>query len=209
MIEMIEVRNITNKQLQQIYSIYNISKRVEKHHGVVNYKFDKKEFDWLLKDLNITGTITGGNFFETPNPFHIHTDTGKKEDLGELIPKYNIVIPLTDDADHNTVIFDQQWHGDASHFMIGSIYKYWPDPVYNLRKTSYHGVRNLTHFNFDVDEYKKYLKHLPYETVQGLSIKQIVPWHVGEVLIFDSSLLHCGSYFSGIKKGLTILVSDV
>lgn len=206
---MVELRQLTKTQLTQINNIKSTSERIEKHHGIVNFKFPKKQFDWLLEDLAITGKITGGNFFETPNPFHVHTDTGKKADLGNLKPKYNIVIPLTESDDHNTVIFDQQWHGDASHFMIGSIYKYWPDPVYNLRKTSYHGVKGLTDLNFDVNMYKTYLKHLPYETVQGLSIKQIVPWKVGEVLIFDSSLLHCGSYFTGIKKGLTILVSDV
>jgi|SRR6056297_3657254 len=206
---MIKKNNITSTQLQRIQSIYNNSKRVEKLHGVINYKFPKECFNWILEDLEIQGIITGGNFFETPNPFHIHTDTGKKEELGELSPKYNIVIPLTEKEDHNTVIFNQQWHGDASHFMIGSIYKYWPDPVYNLRKTSYSGVKNLTSLPFDKDDYMNYLAHLPYETVQGLSVKQVVPWKVGEALIFDSSLLHCGSYFKGIKKGLTILVSDV
>lgn len=206
---MVEVRKLNETQINKIYSIKKESEKVEKHHGVINYKFSKKLFNWLLDDLNITGKITGGNFFDTPNPFHVHTDTGKKEDLGNLKPKFNIVIPLTESEDHNTVIFDQKWNGDASHFMIGSIYKYWPDPVYNLRKTSYHGVKELTDFNFDVILYKSYLSHLPYETVQGLSIKKVIPWKIGEVIIFDSNLLHCGSHFTGIKKGLTILVSDV
>lgn len=206
---MVEIRELNEGQIKKIFDIRDNSERVEKLHGIVNHKFSKKEFNWLLEDLNITGKITGGNYFQTPNPFHIHTDTGKKEELGDLTPKYNIVIPLTEAEDHNTVIFDQQWHGEASHFMVGSIYKYWPDPVYNLRKNSYHGVKGITDFNFDLDQYKTYLKHLPYETVQGLSIKQVVPWRIGEALIFDSSLLHCGSYFRGVKKGLTILVSDV
>lgn len=206
---MIKITPLKENAIERILEIKEDSERVEKHHGVVNHKFSKKQFEWLLNDLSIEGKITGGNFFETPNPFHVHTDTGKKEDLGELTPKYNIVIPLTEEENHNTVIFDQQWHGDASHFMVGSIYKYWPDPVYNLRKSSYHGVTGMTDFNFDVVMYRSYLKHLPYETVQGLSIKQVVPWHIGEALIFDSTLLHCGSYFKGIKKGLTILVSDV
>lgn len=206
---MIKIKKIENETVNKILNIRNQSERHEKHHGIVNYKFPKKWFNWLLDELDIDGTITGGNFFETPNPFHIHTDTGKKEDLANLSPKYNIVVPLSEETDHNTVIFEQQWFGDASHFMVGSIYKYWPDPVYNLRKSDYCEVKGVSSSEFDIDLYKTYLKHLPYETVQGLSIKQIVPWRIGEVLIFDSTLLHCGSYFSGIKKGLTILVSDV
>lgn len=206
---MVEIKKLTSAQQDKILDIKSASERVVKHHGIVNYKFSKEDFNWLLEDFDISGKITGGNFFETPNPFHVHTDTGKKEELGKLTPKYNIVVPLTEAEDHNTVIFDQQWHGDASHFMVGSIYKYWPDPVYNLRKSSYHGVENIGSFDFDIVQYKTYLKHLPYETVQGLSIKQVVPWRIGEALIFDSSLLHCGSHFCGSKKGLTLLVSDV
>lgn len=206
---MIKVEKLDQEDLNEIFQIRNESERVEKLHGVVNHKFPKKNFNWLIEKLELEGKITGGNYFSTPNPFHVHTDTGKKEELGQLTPKYNIVIPLTEDEDHNTVIFDQQWNGDASHFMVGSIYKYWPDPVYNLRKNSYHGVKGITDFNFDIVKYKTYLKHLPYETVQGLSIKEVIPWKIGEALIFDSSLLHCGSYFHGVKKGLTILVSDV
>ena len=203
------IYKISQDSVQEIITWKQGCEKIIKHHGVINHKFPKKEAQWIVDLLGIKGTITGGNFFETPNPFHIHTDTGKKEELGDLKPKVNIVIPLTEADDHNTVIFDQQWHGDASHFMVGSIYKYWPDPVYNLRKSSYHGVKGLTHFNFHIKQYKDYLKHIPYETVQGLSIKEIVPWKIGEAIVFDSSLLHCGSYFQGIKKGLTILVSDV
>ena len=206
---MIKICKLDQEDLNKIFEIRDSSERIEKLHGVVNHKFPKKNFNWLVEKLGIEGKITGGNYFSTPNPFHVHTDTGKKEELGDLNPKYNIVIPLTEEEDHNTVIFDQQWHGDASHFMVGSIYKYWPDPVYNNRKDSYQGVKNITDFNFDIVKYKSYLKHLPYETVQGLSIKEVVPWRIGEALIFDSTLLHCGSYFQGIKKGLTILVSDV
>jgi len=181
--------------------------RVEKLHGVVNYKFPKKEAQFILDYLKIEGTITGGNFFETPNPFQIHTDTGKADELKDLKPYLNIVIPLVEQEDFNTVIFDQSWNGDASHFMVGSVYNYWPDPVYNLRKTDYSGVENLCNLPFDEDDYLNYLTHLPYETVQGLSIKEVVPWKVGQVLMFDSTLLHCSSNFTGIKKGLTILVS--
>jgi hypothetical protein len=206
---LIQTVKISTQDLDRILEIRSKSERVEKHTGVVNYRYSKKEMNWLVEKLGLTGTITGGNFFETVNPFHVHTDTGKAKDLGNLKPKWNIVVPLSEQEDFNTVIFNQQWNGDASHFMIGSIYKYWPDPVYNLRKTDYTGVEGLTSIPFDEDDYLNYLTHLPYETVQGLSIKKVIPWSIGEVLIFDSTLLHCSSKFDGIKSGLTVLVSNV
>jgi hypothetical protein len=207
---MIRVYDISDEVYARIENhLANDTTRVEKHNGVVNYKYSKESIRWLLDDLDLKGTITGGNYFETVNPFHVHTDTGKREELGDLKPKYNIVVPMAEDPSFNTVIFDQQWHGDASHFLVGSIYKYWPDPVYNLRKTDYEGVENLTSLPFNEDDYMNYLLHMPYETVQGLTIKQVVPWKKGQVLVFDSTLLHCSSYFNSKKLGLTVLVSDV
>lgn len=206
---MVRVQKLESGSLDRILEMKETCERVEKLHGVVNHKIKmKSDFNWLRDELSLEGKITGGNFFETPNPFHIHTDTGKREELGELNPKWNIVVPLVEDPTFKTVIFDQQWSGNAAHFWVGSLFKYFPEPVYNEKRTDYEGVENLTGKDFDVDDYVKYLRHLPYETVNGLSIKSVVPWKLGEVLVFDSTLLHSSSYFTKYKKGLTLLVSN-
>jgi hypothetical protein len=182
--------------------------RREKLHGVVNWKLPKKEIEWVLKKVGIEGIITGGNYWQSPNPFHVHTDTGMQEELKGIKPKYNIVIPLNVHPTFNTVIFDQKWYGDAVHFWVGSIYKYFPDPVYNKRKDNYAYVHDMSNTNLDLVEYANLLSHLPYETVRELSINTVIPWEIGQAIVFDSQYLHCSSNFSGTKEGLTILVGE-
>lgn len=208
---MIKIYNnfLTKEDLDKINQLEIAGKKVEKKAGVKNVMYHHSDVYWILEKLNISGTITGGNFFETPNPFQVHTDTGKISDLNGLKSTYNVVIPLSEQVDFNTVIFNQRHYGDASHFWRGSLFKYMPDPVYNLRKTDYETLEGYTNQPFDKDDYFKYLIHLPYENLFGLSIKQVVPWKIEDVLVFDSSLLHSASYFNGIKKGLSIFVSDV
>lgn len=196
------------KYIEEIRQIRDKCERREKLHGVVNWKLPKEEFSWVLPALGIEGTITGGNFWSTPNPFHVHTDTGKQEELNGLKPKYNIVIPLNWHPSFNTIIFDQKWNGDAVHFWVGSIYKYFPDPVYNERKENFDGVEGLTSREFDIEYYKEYLTHLPYETLYGLSIAETIPWMIGNAMVFDSQYLHCSSNFVGTKEGVTILVGN-
>lgn len=188
--------------IERILQERSESERVEKLHGIVNYKLRKPNLHWILEELGYGDhKIVGGNFFCTPNPFHVHTDNGIENE-----PDFNILIPLSESPDFNTVIFDQTYTGHASHFWVGSIYKYFPDPIYNERKTDYNGVVGLTQLHFDRDDYLKYLTHLPYETLQGLSIKKVHNWHLGDVYEFECNRLHCSSNFKGTKEGLTLLV---
>lgn len=178
------------------------SERVEKLHGIVNHKLRKSNLHWILEELGYCDhSIVGGNFFSTPNPFHIHTDNGKDNQ-----PDFNILIPLTDQGDFTTVIFDQVYSGWASHFWIGTLYKYFPDPIYNERKTDFSGVDGLVDTPFNTQQYINYLTHLPYETLNGLSIKQTHDWNIGDVYEFECNRLHCSSNFTGTKEGLTLLV---
>ena len=180
------------------------SERVEKLHGVVNFKLNKPNLQYILDDLGFTDhKIVGGNFFTTPNPFHIHTDNGKDNE-----PDFNILIPLSEGVDHNTILFDQTYNGWASHFWVGSMYKYFPDPVYNLPKRDFINVNDIVTTRFDIELYTRYLSHLPYESVQGLSIKEVHKWKLGEHYIFECNRLHASSNFKDIKEGLTLLVKN-
>jgi|TARA_B110000977_G_C11059669_1_gene485441 hypothetical protein len=204
------IHNLTNDEILSILKYRDGCERIDKLHGIVNHKIvNKSDFDWLLDKFNITGRIFGGNYFSTPNPFFIHTDTGKAEDLKGAKSLYNIVIPLVEDETFNTVLFDQTYLGEAAHFYVGNVFKYFPKPVYNHVKNNYADVNNMTSVPFDLIQYKTYLTHMPYETVQGLSIKKVIPWNIGEAMVFPSCHLHSASNFVGRKEGLTLLVCDV
>ena len=73
---------------------------VKKLGDVNNWKYDKnKEFLYWLEDkfksnLKHDFVMHGGNYFQTNIPFFVHTDTGKEE-VSNLLPYKNIVVPLT------------------------------------------------------------------------------------------------------------------
>lgn len=204
------LHKLTNTEILRIIEYRDTCNRVNKLHGIINHKIgNKSDFNWILNKFNITGKIFGGNYFSTPNPFFIHTDTGKKEDLEGKRSLYNIVIPLSEDETFNTIIFDQTYIGEATHFYVGNVFKYFPNPVYNHVKHDYTGVDHITSSHFDLIQYKTHLTHMPYETLQGLSIKEVIPWKIGEAIVFPSCHLHSASNFVGRKEGLTLLVSDV
>ena len=203
---MIKYDKILEKtHISEIRDLRSSCERREKHHGVVNWKLPKEKFTWILDLLGIEGKITGGNFWSSPNPFHVHTDTGRESEGDK--PTYNIVIPLNFHPSFNTVIFDQTYNGDASHFMVGSIYNYWPDPVYNKRQSNYNEVEGMSNNELDKDFYYDYLTHLPYETVKHLTVAHRIPWQLGYVMQFSSEHLHCSSNFNATKEGVTILVN--
>lgn len=178
---------------------------VEKQHGVINYTLNKANHVWILKELGFNNhTIVGGNYFTTPNPFHVHTDNGKDNQ-----PHFNIVIPLNEQADFHTVVFDQTYGGWASHFWVGSLYKYVPSPVYNAPKRDWEGVYNLSEIPLSIELYIQHLSHLPYESVEPLSVKEIHTWKAGHPFTFECDRLHCSSNFKGIKEGLTLLVKNL
>ena len=64
---------------------------------------------------------------------------------------------------------------------------------------------------FDKDQYDKYLTHQPYEDLESLSIRKVVPWTVGNVIAFDRSILHCASNFleQGIKEKMALVMFTV
>ena len=59
---------------------------------------------------------------------------------------------------------------------------------------------------FDAEIHQKYLNHLEIETVDGLTIHDIVEWVPSDVIVFERSRLHCASSCHNEKIGITIFV---
>ena len=47
---------------------------------------------------------------------------------------------------------------------------------------------------FDIDIWGKHLKQHPIEMLHGFSFLESVPWNIGEVVMFETSRIHCSSY---------------
>ena len=174
------------KHLQLNYAI-------EKQANVKNVNVDKELWTFITSKVNLSSILkTGGNYFKTTTPFVIHTDTPHEKDI---VPFKNILIPLTIGGGNCYTIFLKQRHyGVGAHFLKSKQYKeFTPDK--NIKITDYTDLEHYTNKKFDKNIYNEYLSHMPYDNLDGLSLETIIEWQIGDIMVFDSTQLHCSNNF--------------
>jgi hypothetical protein len=62
---------------------------------------------------------------------------------------------------------------------------------------------------FSNSMHQQYLNHIPIESLHGLTVDQIVPWNIGDVMIFDRKQLHCAAAGHQEKIGITVFTQRV
>ncbi|NQY99633.1 MAG: hypothetical protein HRT45_03070 [Bdellovibrionales bacterium] len=196
---------LNDKQVQWLREREQHCRLAKKNPGILNFKYDKggvvEGFIESLMEPYLGKIVRhGGSFVSTSVPFHVHTDTGKTDEMGDqYFPYKNILIPLSASSESqqlSTIFFNQRNFGQASHFWRGERFE-GQVPKYNFKVTDYQDLIGFTNEHFDQDDYEKYLTHLPYENLFGLSIDRIVEWSIGDVIVFDCSQLHASNNFSG------------
>lgn len=135
------------------------------------------------------------NFYKIQNPYHLHSDTGKNNRVSYL----QGVIPLGIEPKKNakTVIFDQRVYFSSEYVFPGlnkdpeyvpfhniatrdpSIYEGWTNE-YNITEEQ---AKSIWY-----DKWEFWMEHY-----KGFSIKYIYEWNVGDILLFERSLLHASS----------------
>ena len=58
----------------------------------------------------------------------------------------------------------------------------------------YSDLVGYTNKSFDSDIWVEHLQHHPIEMLHGFSFAASVPWNIGQVVMFETSRIHCSSY---------------
>lgn len=118
----------------------------------------------------------------------IHADGG----IPSNNPTLAINITLEEYTDNYTVFFDNYWNkGNAKFFRTKSHSSTSSQLTSNI--TDYSDIINYTNKPFDKLIYDKYLSHLDYENLHGLTVHSIIKNTVGTVMIWDRTMIHCSS----------------
>ena len=143
--------------------------------------------------------IIGGKFNLTLGPNRLHTDSGK--DPTSKIYKQTI-IPLYWDTSLNiySMFFNQRWTGCQARFQRGvsdNSSESFSTPSH-MTITDYENsdIYNLTNKSFDIEDYKKYVTHINYESLWGFSIEQAAKWERHSLMAFDRSVIHSSCHFA-------------
>jgi hypothetical protein len=173
----------------------------------VNFDINHSKYTWLRdKVKHVLGNVdfTASFFFYTDKPHVIHND-----DTYELPKVYKgITIPLQylGGFSYPYLCFFHQYYleGPAKFFKGGVNF---PE-FYNKNISDYKDVQGLSEQGISETVRLRYLSHLKPEWLEGLSFDRALPWIPGNMLVFDSTRLHCASNFlqQGIKSKLGISV---
>ena len=125
----------------------------------------------------------------TINPAELHSGTG----VGPY--PYMLMIPLQvtpTTAQPTTIAMNQHVEEFGQH-------DWYPD------NESIQGVSGLTEGTFDVEEYEKEFAHVEEGKLDGLSIKEVFHWKVGDALLKDSRLLAMAGAFEENERKIYII----
>ena len=77
------------------------------------------------------------------------------------------------------------------------------------RQHDYSKITNLSSKPFPKNVYKKYLSHIPYVNLEGLTLLKNIKWRLKEVYTFDRTHLHTGTNSHHYKSYITIFTSRI
>lgn len=207
------VKLFNNQEISRILDFYeklplatfNEKQKIKKKHWILGTNKNMDDFlinkiQLVIQNWEIDNMYSKENalgiFHESFNPIKLHVDTGRDEN--KIIYK-QILIPLSDTGD--TILFEPRWYGQSASFTIKKE-EIENNTGYNLRTNEHIG-----NFDFDKDFHKKYLNHEDYKNLEGLNVKEVYKWKLGEAFIFDRTFLHCASDLKKPKTGLTIFLT--
>ena len=152
-------------------------------------KFIKNKLDTIpaLK----RNTIDGIQILRAKNPYDVHSDwvvTNNQVPIADPVaspPTYTVVIPLLEDGDYKTVVFDQ----GAKYNNFNDYKKLHPE---------------LKEYCPDYD-WNKYCGHCVKEDQKYLTIKEIFHWKRGTLFAFDRRLFHCSANFGELPKKAIVM----
>lgn len=154
----------------------------------------------VLEDVLEKNLIySSGNYYKHTIPYLPHSDYKKYEN--NIL---NVVIPLlTTNENNSLIIFDQTWNLDSVTWCMHYPVQYFESNI-GVKGCPYeYPIKGCTNQDIDDNFYLKYLKHYKKEDLFSLSGKAY-PYQPGSIIIFDSRNIHCTSYMTGKKLGITL-----
>lgn len=158
-------------------------------------------------------------------PLWIHSDTGSDPKLAP----YKICLITLDiqpaPAKSHLVLFHQRHTGTAAAFLRGtrehSVFQGPHNnfrnggkivgPLHNGRILQVYDPYDFVHFynedrEFDRDLYQRYLGHLDYSNLRGLTLDRVLETKIGQLVMWDAGQLHCSSQWSSpaIQRKVTL-----
>ena len=209
---------IDQKDVNELIDIWeNSDNKEHKNTGVITYSITDfsspvlhKIRDKIYFDLYPNIEIWGAFFFYVNKPHIIHIDDSSIYTLPKIFKAFTIPLRIEgEDEEPHLMFFDQFYLDGSSKFFNGDSHEtkghHEALQFSKLPRSKcvyeYSNVINKSTKPFDLDIKEKYLDHIKDRWLDELSFNSAHKWKPGNVIVFDSCRLHCGSDFR--KLGVT------
>ena len=118
-------------------------------------------------------------------------------------PPYEYTLEINGKKEHIEDIRQYKTDDKELQLYIDKLVENTTKTVYK-RYSDYSQISNITNNAFDQDIHTKFLGHVPYEDLHGLSLEKVVEWQEGDAFTFDRTQLHCSSNTHDRKMFCTV-----
>lgn len=178
----------------------------QRHRALLNHQLEwatslhqklKKLVDPYERDFEIVTAMLSSDYA----PGGIHSD-GWLSAYPEKQISRTYLVPLQITSNNHTVIF-RECSDEAVTF--NSFMGMGNSGIVNYKQIEPKEILD-TCSNIPKDTYDKYLTHLPYDKLQGLTVDSVLPWKVGTAISWPRRNFHCSANYDQTTVRLSLIL---
>jgi hypothetical protein len=163
-----------------------------------------KKLDQKVKLNSPHEEITTVNINDDYLPGGVHSDGYIEYDSNDDISlTYLIPLKTEKDSNYSTVIFNEKSKKAVSLNHENGLGNSGLVTYPQIKKLEVTEKEN----DFDKEIYKKYLSHLKYESLAGLTLLEVQHWELGSAMVWPRENLHCSANFAAKSPRMSLLIT--
>jgi hypothetical protein len=113
------------------------------------------------------------------------------------------LVPLISDDTNHTVIFSES---SEEAVTFNSAMGMGNSGIISYKQSLPSALLSTDQQNISIDLYNKYLTHLPYEKLNGLTIDCVLPWKVGSSIFWPRKHFHCSADYDRSSNRVALIL---
>ena len=180
---------------QRIYSLTHFDQSFfSRMYQLLNNKIKKSFPNEVITTVNLNWDYLPGG---------IHSDGYLEYDKNDKIAKTYLVPLVMEKNEYHTVLFDQT---SQKAVTLNRELGLGDNGIVTYEQVSRQYFDQLSDYPFDRSVYEKYLQHLNYENLRGLSTIAVHQWKIGKAMYWPRQQLHCSANFDHNQVRSSLLI---
>lgn len=178
----------------------------QRHRALLNHQLEwnapfHKKLRSLIEPYENNFEVVTAMLSKDYAPGGVHSD-GWLSDFPEQQIANTYLIPLDITSDNYTLIFCE---GSDEAVTFNSSMGLGSKGIVNYKQIDTAEMLN-NQINISKDVYNRYLNHLPYEKLAGLTIDSVLPWEIGSAITWPRRNFHCSANYDQTTTRFSLIL---